>query len=207
MAKEKHVFEKAEFFQSTPGSIETLDRLVNTEIEKHSERSMLAKAAIKTYGVIKEIAKPALIGAVVNGLSTQTYEGVLEGAKQGAMVVAPLVAIINLGYYMKSEEEKKNKIKRNNQGKIYIHDNPVKMTGLVAAFMAGGYVLSAVAIDFVAGTNLSYIAAAKIGGVQGAYDTIRYAFKGKKVKEQINQEIALKENKFNQFTGSYRSTV
>ena len=147
-----------------------------------------------------------MIGAAVNGLPAGTYEAALEGAKQGALIGLPFAGFVLLVHTLRSKEGVKKQIKENRCTSIYMHDKPAM--GLVfGAVSSAMYLLSAIAVDVVAGTNLSYAAAAKVGGIDGLYSTVKNAYQGKKLKEKFNQEIALKENRFNPFTGSYRSTV
>lgn len=190
MAEEESLWENATFFKNNPDSREVLDEIVNAELKKYDNKSTPGKICSATYDVAKYVARSALIGAAVNGLPAGTYEGALEGAKQGALVAVPLVGIASvLVYCLRSKEENKKVEQRDRRTNIYTHENPGKMSLLFGALSSTCYLVSAIAVDVVAGTNISYWTAAKVGSIDGIYLAIKSVYKGKKLKEKITQEL------------------
>src|SRR3989338_2858698 len=167
MAKEKSIYYEAPFLVRTPEARGALEGIVTNELAEYDNKSALGKIVSGAYDIAASVARPALIGAAVTGIPEGTYEAALEGAKQGALMSIPFVGLSLLIYKLQSKERKERAV-LSKCADIYMHDKPA--LGLAfGAVGAAAYLLSAIAVDVVAGTNLSYSAAAKIGGIEGVY--------------------------------------
>ncbi len=170
---------------------EALDTVVENMCVKSEKRGFIGKAAVNVWNYGKQIATPAIIGAVL-GYFSAGIEGAQQGAIAGSIVSLPVIGINEVAKYVKKDSTARNgreykaivkEVIKSGFGNL---ESPKELffqfiggTGLYT----GVYALTGAFLSQGAGL------CAQIGLIQGMVSTFQNLVMSKKVQNSVRKEI------------------
>ena len=167
-----------------PTKRDALEIVVMQELNKKQKRAPIPRFFYRVYELGKEICKPAAIGAAIGYITTKDPEGAMIGAQHAALVASPLIAYRTILSNVREDKTTRKDLQKSQSA----YKHPIGMPILGSIAIGGVYLTGTIAAALF-GVPVDFSNMVSGGAVQGTYEGVKRAFRGKKLEKEVENEL------------------